>query len=187
MPEPARRSALPLQASRRSATPEEAKALASPLRLRIIRETLDTPLTNSEIAERVRRDKATVLHHVRVLVDNGFLVPGEPRRGTRGAREIPYHSTGKSWRLSMDDPAAAYAVEDAMVAAFVEELQAGNTLRRPAAEGPRPDFMRLAMRLTDADQAELLDRLQSLFGEFRGRNSPDGVGWAYFGAVYRRP
>lgn len=173
--------------ARRSATEAEARALASPLRLRIIRETLDTPLTNSEISERVRRDKATVLHHVRVLVDNGFLVAGEPRRGARGSREIPYHSTGKSWRLSVDNVDAAYAVEDAMLAAFVEELRTADSVRKPADDEAKPSFTRLALRLTDADQEELLDRLESLLEEFRGRDSPEGVGWAYFGAVYRRP
>lgn len=172
--------------ARRAATPSEARALASPLRLRIIRETLDTPLTNSEISERVRRDKATVLHHVRVLVDNGFLVVGEPRRGARGSREIPYHSTGKSWRLSMDEPSEAYAVSDAMVAAFLEELREHERLREATAVA-QPDFLRAALRLTDADQAELLARIESLFAEFDARSSEDGVGWAFFGAVYRRP
>ena len=54
---------------RRPATDAEARALASGLRLRILRLTLDEALTNKEIAERVGRNPASVLHHVRTLVD----------------------------------------------------------------------------------------------------------------------
>src|SRR5439155_18198906 len=58
---------------RRPATEAEARALASGIRLRILRLCLDRPLTNKEIAERLDANPATVLHHVRKLVDTGFL------------------------------------------------------------------------------------------------------------------
>ena len=58
---------------RRAATDAEARALASGLRLRILRLTLDEALTNKEIADALDRNPASVLHHVRTLVDNGFL------------------------------------------------------------------------------------------------------------------
>ena len=86
---------------RRPATDAEAKALASGIRLRIIRLCLDRALTNKEIAERLDANPATVLHHVRTLVATGFLVPQEERRGPRGTREVPYLSTTKSWQLSL--------------------------------------------------------------------------------------
>src|SRR5262245_44839912 len=52
-------------APRRSATEAEARALASAVRLRIMRLCLDRPLTNKEIAERLGVNPATTLHHVR--------------------------------------------------------------------------------------------------------------------------
>jgi DNA-binding transcriptional ArsR family regulator len=70
---------------RRPATPEEAKALANPVRLRILRLCLDEALTNKQLAERLGRDPGTVLHHVRSLVATGFLVPDEVRQGEKGA------------------------------------------------------------------------------------------------------
>src|ERR1700722_12426122 len=85
---------------RRQATDEEARALASSLRLRSLPVCLDEPQTNKEIAERLGRDPASMLHHVRTLVRTGFLEPQGARRGKRGAREIPYLTTKKSWRLS---------------------------------------------------------------------------------------
>ena len=64
----------PLRATdRRPATEAEAKALASPLRLRILRLCLDQALTNKQLAGRLGRDPGTVLHHVRTLVATGFL------------------------------------------------------------------------------------------------------------------
>src|SRR5882672_7388900 len=88
---------------RRPATEAEARALASAIRLRIIRLCLDRPMTNKEIAARLDANPATTLHHVRKLVSTGFLEPQEERRGTRGAREVPYLSTGKSWTLDVHD------------------------------------------------------------------------------------
>jgi len=63
----------------RDATPEEMRALGHPLRWRILRLTLDTPLTNKQIAERLGRDPGTVLHHVRELVRTGFLAADDVR------------------------------------------------------------------------------------------------------------
>src|SRR5438045_1919920 len=77
----------------------EARALASAIRLRILRLCLDRALTNKEIAQRLEANPATTLHHVRKLVDTGFLAPQPERRGTRGAREVPYLATRKSWRM----------------------------------------------------------------------------------------
>jgi DNA-binding CsgD family transcriptional regulator len=109
--------------ARRAATPEEAKALAHPLRLRILRLCIDQALTNRQLAERLGRDPGTVLHHVRTLVATGFLVPDEVRQGEKGALEKPYHSTGKSWSLSLDEgPAVETSASQAMLEAFLAEL-----------------------------------------------------------------
>jgi hypothetical protein len=80
---------------RRPVTDAEARALASAVRLRIRRLCLHEALTNKEIAARLGRNPASVLHHVRTLVEAGFLAPGAERRGARGAREVPYRATGE--------------------------------------------------------------------------------------------
>src|SRR4051795_783858 len=104
---------------RRPATDAEARALASAVRLRILRLCLGEALTNKEIAARLGRNPATVLHHVRTLLDTGFLVAEPERRGTRGAREVPYRATGKSWL--MDGAGGAGPRRDPALAAFLEE------------------------------------------------------------------
>ena len=83
------------------ATPAELKALAHPLRLRILRLCLRDSLTNKQLADRLGKDPATTLHHVRTLLRSGFLEAEPPRTGETGALEKPYRSTNKSWALSI--------------------------------------------------------------------------------------
>ncbi|HWC41099.1 MAG TPA: winged helix-turn-helix domain-containing protein, partial [Actinomycetota bacterium] len=127
---------------RRPATAAEAKALAHPLRMRILRLCLDQALTNKQLAEWLGKDPGTVLHHVRTLVASGFLVPEEVRQGAKGALEKPYRATGKSWTLSLEEsPVGDADATQAMLEAFLAELaEAGG----PAAA---VSFNRLALTL----------------------------------------
>lgn len=159
---------------RTPATDEEAKALASSLRLRILRICLGEEHTNKEIAGLLGRDPASVLHHIRTLVRTGFLQPQPERRGARGAREIPYLATKKSWRLS------APATDRSMLAAFLEEL----------ALTPREqvDIARLGLRLAPADLAAFRDRLRDLLDEVaRLPDDPSAPAWSLFLALHPDP
>ena len=50
-----------------------------------------------------RPTRRRVLHHVRTLVEHGFLEEQPARVGKRGAREKPYRATGLSWYLTDDE------------------------------------------------------------------------------------
>jgi predicted ArsR family transcriptional regulator len=161
---------------RRAATGEEARAIASPLRLRILRLCLDQPLTNKQIADALDRDPASVLHHVRTLVRTGFLVAEGERRGARGAREVPYRATGKSWTMEVTEPEQVRRKGIAIVEAFFEDaLRVGlETV----------DSTRMGLRLSVAEHDELTRRLAELVEDFRGRQS-DGEPWSLFIALHR--
>lgn len=161
---------------RRPATEAEAKALASAVRVRILRLCLDRPLTNKEIADRLGAHPATVLHHVRTLVDTGFLTAREPRRGARGAREIPYLATRKSWRLDLTGSAEESL--RALVDAFLQELR--------LVEDPRQVITaRLGLRLDQAAYEELRDRMMALFEEYADRPpDPHGEPYSVFFALH---
>jgi DNA-binding transcriptional ArsR family regulator len=161
---------------RRAATAEEAKAIASPLRLRILRLCLDRPLTNKQIAAALGRDPASVLHHVRKLVRTGFLVAEGERRGTRGAREVPYRATGKSWVLDVVDERQERAKGIALVEAFLDDA------RRVGFENI--DGTRMGFRLTPAEHEELTTRIFELVEEFRLRRS-EGEPWSLFIGLHR--
>ena len=176
MPEPERRPRV--AGERRPATDAEARALASAVRLRILRLCLDQPLTNKELAARLDRNPATVLHHVRTLVDNGFLAAEPARRGTRGAREVPYRATGKSWL--MDDAGGPAAGRDPSLAAFLEEVaEAGEH---------RLHSTRLGLRLTAAEREELAGRLHAVLDEFARRPAdPHGEKWSVYLGMHPEP
>jgi predicted ArsR family transcriptional regulator len=147
-----------IRGEKRRATDAEARALASALRLRILRLCFTEALTNKELASRLGRNPATVLHHVRTLVDTGFLVAEPARRGTRGSREVPYRATGKSWLMDVDDRHWAH---DPVLAAFLEEVaEVGEQ---------RLESSRLGLRLAPADLAEFRERLHGLLDEFARR------------------
>lgn len=159
---------------RRQATDEEAKALASSLRLRILRICLSEGHTNKEIAGILGRDPASTLHHIRTLVRTGFLQPQPERRGTRGAREIPYLATKKSWRLSTP------AMDRSMLDAFLEEVALV-----PAAE---VDTTRMGLRLPAAGMAEFRTRLGGLLDDFASRpEDPSAPAWSVFLIVHPDP
>ncbi|HET8657762.1 MAG TPA: helix-turn-helix domain-containing protein [Micromonosporaceae bacterium] len=162
--------------SRRPATPAEGRALASAVRLRILRLCLEQALTNKEIAQRLGANPATTLHHVRTLVATGFLEAQDERRGTRGAREVPYRSTGKSWTLDVDDPTVR-GTGQAMLDAFWAEAR--------LVDLDRAMLSRLGLRLTATEYGELCDRLQALLDEYAARpRSAGGHAYSVFVAIH---
>ncbi len=157
--------------AKRPATLAEARALAHPLRLRILRLCLDEELTNKQLADRLGKDPATTVHHVKTLVATGFLSAGPVRTGTRGALEKPYRATGKSWTLDISEHDEELTVSAAMVDAFRDELvEAG----AESIEG----LSRFAVTLTKPSLDELLRRLTEIVDEY-GNRPPEKGGTSY--------
>jgi DNA-binding transcriptional ArsR family regulator len=137
-----------------------ARALASPLRMRILRLCLHEARTNKELADELGVNPGTLLHHIRTLVDTGFLSAEEPRRGPRGAREVPYLATRRSWNSGGDD------ISSTLVETFLQEI-----------EGLPPErlhIVRLGLKLNADSRRELLDRFQQLFEEYKDRPADAG-------------
>ena len=161
---------------RRPATEAEARALASAVRLRILRLCLDRALTNKEIAQKLDAHPATTLHHVRKLVETGFLAPQAERRGTRGAREVPYLATRKSWRLDVRESGVSGGGA-ALLEAFLAEVH--------LVDLDNAGMARLGLRLTEAEVEEFRERLGALLNEWAGRPpSMDGRPYSLFLSLY---
>jgi predicted ArsR family transcriptional regulator len=160
-----------IRGERRRATDAEARALASALRLRILRLCFSDALTNKEIAARLGRNPATVLHHVRTLVDAGFLEAQPVRRGARGSREVPYRATGKSWLMDVEDRPPPR--RDPLLGAFLEEVAAVGEQHLQSS--------RLGLRLSAADLDEFRTRLHRLLDEYARRPAdPDAERWSLY-------
>lgn len=141
-----------------------ARALSSPLRLRILRLCAFEARTNKELAELLKVNPGTMLHHVRTLVQNGFLAAEPERAGAQGAREVPYRATGLSWRTPMREGS------NTLVETFLQQI-----------EGLSPedlDVTWLGLKLNAEHKRELEDRLYALINEFKERG-PDAGGAPY--------
>lgn len=142
---------------RTRATAEQARAMASPVRLRILRLCYDDELTNRELADALDRDPSTVLHHTRLLVEAGLLEQVAERPGPRGSREKPYRATGLSWTLDFGEPVAEAAL--AGIDALREEvLAAGPDVHR--------SWTRVVLHLDDDDLDRLLGELQTVIDRY---------------------
>ena len=107
------------------------------------------------------------------LVATGFLVAAEERRGARGAREVPYLATGKSWLMEIDQPSP----RDHLLAAFLEEV---------AAVGEdHLDSSRLGLRLSDQEYEDFRVRLAEFLNEYARRPlTPGGRRWSLYVGVH---
>jgi DNA-binding transcriptional ArsR family regulator len=161
---------------RRPATRAEARALAHPLRLRILRLCLDEALTNRELATRLDEQPATVLYHVRTLARNGFLVAEAERRGRRGAREVPYRAPRKSCTLELEPGPTTHT---APVDAFRAEL---------AEAGPESELqsIRLGVRLPPKTLERVLRRLAAVAMTAHDADDADGEPVSIYIGVHRR-
>ena len=129
--------------------------------MRILRLCLHESRTNQELAAELDVNPGTLLHHVRSLVATGFLEAEDARVGPRGAKEIPYRATGRSWRSGGD------AMGPTLIETFLQEI-----------EGLAPSdvhITRLGLKLNAVTREEMLNRFHALFEEYKDRG-PDADG-----------
>ena len=141
-----------------------ARALSSPLRLRVLRLCAHTARTNKELAILLDVNPGTMLHHVRTLVQTGFLAAEPDRHGAQGAREVPYRATGRSWNARIPNASPV------LVETFLQQI-----------EGLDPEELQiswLGLKLNAASKAEFEDRLYDLINSFKERG-PDADGETY--------
>lgn len=149
----------------------KARALSSPLRLRVLRLCAFESRTNKELAELLDMNPGTMLHHVRTLVKTGFLESEPERAGVQGARELPYRATGRSWSTHVP------GISSVLVETFLQQ-----------SAGVAPDDLDvtwMGLRLNDEHKRELQERLYGLMNEFKERGpDADGASYSMFTALH---
>jgi len=146
---------------RRPATVEQIKAIANSTRLRIMRLCHDGDWTNKALADRLRLDPSTTLHHLRILESAGLVTALPAVKGHTGALEKPYRSTGLSWRLILDDSLKdeESAGEPAPLAAFRHEF-------REAGLDSSVELTRLHLHLDNQEVVEFVRRIRAVIDEY---------------------
>lgn len=165
------------------ATADQLKALAHPLRIRILRLCLDTDHTNQQLAEALGAVPSTTLRHVRQLVETGFLAPAPVRTGRRGAMEIPYRATRLTCRLALDGvghPDLSSEVHIAVTEAYLAEL-------REAGPGTIRSQLRGRTRLAPGSLRAMVERIEEVVREYDGRDEPDGEPVSYLWSLNAAP
>jgi hypothetical protein len=109
-------------------------------------------------------------------VKTGFLAAEEERRGRRGAREIPYRATRKSWTLNFEPTGSGHV---APVDAFrAEMLEAGADAVLESA--------RLGVRLQPAALRRLQRRIEVAVMRAHDDDDPDGEPVSLYVGLHRR-
>lgn len=142
-----------------AANAQEIKALAHPLRLRILRLCGLHELTNKQLADRLGHDPGTVLYHVRQLLASGFLEPAGVRTGVSGALEKPYRSTGRSWSLNA-------ALHDAGPDGPLAPLDAVREELTEAGPDALANLSRFVLHLSPQDAEDLITRVYTVLSEY---------------------
>ncbi len=140
------------------------RAIGSPLRLRVLRLCAFEARTNKELADLLGVNPGTMLHHVRTLVQTGFLAAEPERSGAQGAREVPYRATGLSWRMPLPERSRV------LVEVFLQQIE--------RVDPDDLDTAWLGLKLNDEHRQEFQRRLFELLVEFKERE-PDADGEAY--------
>lgn len=141
-----------------------ARALSSPVRMRVLRLCRFDARTNKQLAELLEMNPGTMLHHVRTLVETGFLEAQPERAGTQGAREVPYLATGRSWNSPMEDA----------IPVMLETVRQQVALADPG----RVEFGWLGLRLSEQHKAALTDEMMAVMNRYK-ELPPDPDGEAF--------
>ncbi len=137
-------------------TPARLKALGDPLRHLILDLVLERAMTVTEIAERVRRPRGSVAHHVDLLVDAGLLQVVRTRR----VRAIDERFYGRTAR-TINFPDSAHDGD----LPFIADARAIADVDAMAADVPGTFTMR-SVRIPDSVAAEYCARVNELALEF---------------------
>ncbi len=177
----------PVAADEITPSPTALKALAHPLRLRMLGLLrTEGASTASRLAERLGLNSGATSYHLRQLAEHGFVVE-EPGRGSARERwwRAAHRSTHVPDRYSDDESAedARQAFTQAVVVTYTGELQ-----RAVEAEATTPppwrattDLSDWALRLTPEEARELLAELHAVVERHRRwdpdrRDAPQGAG-----------
>jgi DNA-binding transcriptional ArsR family regulator len=140
-------------------TPERMKALADPLRQRLLAAFAQQPGTVKEVAARLGEPITKLYRHVDQLVAAGFLrVAGGQRR--RGGIERSFEAVASRYVVAAPAARDPISEGDALIRGALEQVL-GSTRRTGDPEG-RLHLMRARVRLTPAALRALEDELRGL-------------------------
>jgi DNA-binding transcriptional ArsR family regulator len=158
--------------------PEQLRAIADPLRARILDLLLERAATVAELAAAVRRPKSTVAHHVKVLVEAGMLRVVRTRR-VRAIDERYYGRTARMFAVGVvdrpgEDPATVHA--NALSVAAAESV--------PAHEADELRSILRHARIPAQHAAEFWQRVDAVVRDFSQLPRSGGTVYGFAAGLY---
>jgi DNA-binding transcriptional ArsR family regulator len=164
----------------RVSAPEQFKALAHPLRHRLLFALGQQPATIGQLAGALDSQKGTIAHHLKVLREAGMVRVVETRQ-VRGGTEQYYQRTARRFDFAAEavaaqTPVLLRAVADDMATAEEEPLLVLRSIRlsRAQVEALRAALTDLSENLVDAGPGE--QRYGMLIGLYRPRQADPARG-----------
>jgi DNA-binding transcriptional ArsR family regulator len=158
--------------------PEQLRAIADPLRARILDLLLERAATVAELAAAVRRPKSTVAHHVKVLVEAGMLRVVRTRR-VRAIDERYYGRTARMFAVGVvdrpgEDPTTVHA--NALSVAAAESV--------PAHEADELRSILRHARIPAQHAAEFWQRVDAVVRDFSQLPRSGGTVYGFAAGLY---
>src|SRR5438552_8039443 len=155
------------------------KAIAHPLRFRILGRLADGPHTVKEVAAGLGRPPDRLYYHVRILEQHGVVEVADERL-VSGIVERRYRLTGAELSLDPSDRDLARQATDFMADALRQELRAAAAV---GAEGTL--LSRTMVSLTAEQRGELQARLRAFLEDVTRDYSGDGDPFTLTIALYQ--
>lgn len=156
------------------------KAVADPLRLRVILEMQDDPVTVKEVAGRLDVPQTRLYYHVKLLEKHGLIrVAG--RRMVSGIEERSYQATAMNWTVSarlasrMAETGLLSALMD-VVAAELAVALSDDTKEIGDPEGPVPALTYTRWFLTPDEVEDIQNRFFALMDDYGSAAAGAGPG-----------
>ncbi len=174
-----------MEPTRTVGSPDQIRALAHPLRRRILALMIDAPITTKQVAVRIGEKPTKLYHHVETLESAGFirLVKTQKKRGT-----VEKYYEAVAERFVMDRQAVEVCSENNGAQGELETIIATSLddtldeIRGAMASGLiRADddsgesvFIRSHLRMTPEQMTMLIERLQQWIRDVQGSHDLDG-------------
>ncbi len=164
--------------------PEQIKALAHPLRQRILELMIEAPITTKQVADRLGEKPTKLYHHVETLESAGLVRLVKTKR-KRGTIEKYYEAVAQRFvmdrevvevRLKADDGQGQL---ETIIASSLDETlheirqSMGAGLVRADEDADDSVFIRSHMRMTAAQMQYLVERLHDWIRECEGSHNPE--------------
>ncbi len=166
------------------------RALADPLRLRLLEYLIVRPSSARELAERVGMRPDRLYHHLGRLEEAGLIAIAEYRPLPGGKVERVYAATEAEPPGDEASPADLAQFFDVVIEMTRADMNSA-LLARGAGKHREIDFTRTGLRLSVQGRAELVAGIERLLQEAAKRNDPGGtwthIVWSVVDAEDRPP